>query len=118
MQIDVLGFYPEEFLRKVDQEKYQSKGTCEVILKFSDVQIGIKNITYRIDHEGKTSIKPPYRIYSNKRKGQKPKLVPSITFEAPEIWEQIEKLIKKKLLESIPIEKRKGEQMSFEDFFF
>ena len=113
MQIEVLEFYPEEFRRKVDQEKYQAKGTCELALKFTDVQIGIKNITYRIDHEGKISIKPPYRIHSNKMKGQKPNLVPSITFENPEIWIEVEKLIKSKLSEEIKEEDRQEAQLSF-----
>jgi len=111
MHIEVIDFYPEEFRRKVDQEKYQAKGTCEVKLKFSDVALGVKNITYRIDHEGKIFIKPPYRIHSHKKKGQKPKLVPSITFEDSEIWIKVEELIKAKLLESVSIHKKSDNQL-------
>lgn len=113
MKIEVIEFYPEEFRRKIDQEKYQAKGTCEVILKFYDVQMGIKNITYRIDHEGEISIKPPYRIHSHKRKGQKPKLVPSIFFEDPEIWAKVEKLIKSKLSQEIKALDKQEDQLSF-----
>lgn len=31
MQVFVNRFYPEEFRRKSDAEKYHSKGTCEVL---------------------------------------------------------------------------------------
>ena len=113
MHIEVIEFYPEEFRRKVDQEKYQAKGSCEVKLKFSDVAICVKNITYRIDHEGKVFIKPPYRIHSHKKKGQKPKLVPSITFEDPEIWTKVEELIKAKLPESEDVREKMNNQMDF-----
>ena len=111
MQIKVIKFYPEEFRRKIDQEKYQAKGTCEVSLKFSDVNMEVKNITYRIDHEGKIFIKPPFRIHSNKKKGQKPKLVPSIVFGDPEIWLKVEELIKSKLLQYVDLHKEDDDQL-------
>jgi len=57
----------------------------------------LKNITYRIDHEGKVSLKPPFRVHSNKKAGIKPKLVPSIVFKEPSIWGQIEQTIKSEL---------------------
>ena len=112
MHIEVIEFYHEEFRRKVDQEKYQAKGTCEVNLKFSGVALSVKNITYRIDHEGKIFIKPPYRIHSYKKKGQKPKLVPSITFEDPEIWTKVEELIKSKILKSVDVHEKRDNQLN------
>lgn len=94
VKIDVTHFYPEEFRRKIDAEKYCAKGTCEVSLELDTVEIKVKNITYRIDHEGKVMLKPPFRIHSNKKAGIKPKLVPSIVFKDPLIWSQVEKKIK------------------------
>ena len=115
MQIKIVKFYPEEFRRKTDKEKYQAKGTCEVSLQFESVQMDIKNITYRIDLEGKVLIKPPFRVYSHKKKGQKPKLVPSIEFGDPLIWQQVEEVLKKRLPEEIYVEDKQGSQL---DFFF
>ena len=94
VKIDVTHFYPEEFRRKVDSEKYAAKGTCEVSLELDTVEIKVKNITYRIDHEGKVMLKPPFRIHSNKKAGIKPKLVPSVVFKDPLVWDQVEKKIK------------------------
>ena len=79
VKIEVSHFYPEEFRRKIDAEKYSAKGTCEVSLKLDTVEIEVKNITYRVDHEGKVML----RIHSNKKAGIKPKLVPSIVFKDP-----------------------------------
>lgn len=115
MKIEVIEFYPEEFRRKIDQEKYQAKGTCEVRLEFDRIDLEIKNITYRIDHEGKVLIKPPFRVYSNKNKGQKPKLVPSIKFGDPEIWTKVEELIKSKVLENINLYEQDDDQLDFFD---
>ena len=97
MQVSVNKFYPEEFRRKSDAEKYHSKGTCEVHLLLGPVEMDLKNITYRIDHEGKVSLKPPFRVHSNKKAGIKPKLVPSIVFKETNIWSQIEQTIKSEL---------------------
>lgn len=97
MQVSVNKFYPEEFRRKGDAEKYHSKGTCEVHLLLGPIEMDVKNITYRIDHEGKVSLKPPFRIHSHKKAGIKPKLVPSIVFKEPIIWDQIEQTIKSEL---------------------
>ena len=83
MKVLVNRFYPEEFRRKTDSEKYRFKGTCEVHLLLGPIEMEVKNITYRIDHEGKVSLKPPFRIHSNKKAGIKPKLVPSIVFKEP-----------------------------------
>jgi len=83
VQVVVNKFYPEEFRRKADSEKYRSKGTCEVHLLLGPIEMEVKNITYRIDHEGKVSLKPPFRIHSNKKAGIKPKLVPSVVFKEP-----------------------------------
>ena len=99
VKIDVTHFYPEEFRRKIDAEKYAAKGTCEVSLKIDTIEIEVKNITYRIDHEGKVILKPPFRIHSNKKAGIKPKLVPSIVFKDPLVWGQVEEKIKGELLE-------------------
>jgi hypothetical protein len=98
VKIEVTHFYPEEFRRKIDAEKYFAKGTCEVSLELDTVEIEVKNITYRIDHDGKVMLKPPFRIYSNKKAGIKPKLVPSIVFKDPLVWDQIEEKIKAELL--------------------
>ena len=97
VKIDVTHFYPEEFRRKVDADKYAAKGTCEVSLELDTVEIEVKNITYRIDHEGKVMLKPPFRIHSNKKAGIKPKLVPSVVFSDPMIWPQVEGKIKEEL---------------------
>ena len=97
MEVSVNKFYPEEFRRKSDAEKYHSKGTCEVRLQLESIELDIRNITYRIDHEGKISLKPPFRIHSHKKAGIKPKLVPSIVFKEPSIWGQIEQTIKSEL---------------------
>ena len=96
-QVIVNKFYPEEFRRKVDSEKYLSKGTCEVHLTLGHVELDLKNITYRIDHEGKILLKPPFRIHSNKKAGIKPRLVPSVVFKEARVWDQIEKTIKQEL---------------------
>ncbi|MCB1073458.1 MAG: hypothetical protein KDK96_10225 [Chlamydiia bacterium] len=103
MQVSVNKFYPEEFRRKSDAEKYHSKGTCEVHLLLGPIEMDLKNITYRIDHEGKVSLKPPFRVHSNKKAGIKPKLVPSIVFKKPSIWGQIEQTIKSELSKEIEI---------------
>ena len=66
-------------------------------LELDTVEIEVKNITYRIDHEGKVMLKPPFRIHSNKKAGIKPKLVPSIVFKDPLLWRQVEKKIKTEL---------------------
>ncbi len=104
MQVSVNKFYREEFRRKADSEKYFCKGTCEVHLLLGSIEMDLKNITYRIDHEGKIALKPPFRIHSNKKAGIKPKLVPSIVFKEPGVWHQIEETIKielsKEVLES------------------
>lgn len=113
MQIKIVKFYPEEFRRKTDKEKYQAKGTCEVSLQFESVQMDIKNITYRIDLEGKVLIKPPFRVYSHKKKGQKPKLVPSIKFGDPEIWPKIEEIIQSNILESVVLQETQDNQLYF-----
>ncbi len=96
-QVVVNRFYPEEFRRKADSEKYLSKGTCEVHLLLGEIAMDVKNITYRIDHEGKILLKAPFRIHSNKRAGIKPRLVPSIVFKEPGVWGQIEEAIKSEL---------------------
>lgn len=98
VKIEVTHFYPEEFRRKIDAEKYAAKGTCEVSLELDTVEIEVKNITYRIDHDGKVMLKPPFRIHSNKKVGIKPKLVPSIVFKDSVVWDQIEEKIKAELL--------------------
>ena len=97
MQVFVNRFYPEEFRRKSDAEKYHSKGTCEVHLLLGSIEMDLKNITYRVDHEGKVSLKPPFRVHSNKKAGMKPKLVPSIVFKDPLVWDQVEEKIKAEL---------------------
>lgn len=97
MHVSVNKFYPEEFRRKSDAEKYHSKGTCEIHLQLESIELDIRIITYRIDHEGKVSLKPPFRVHSNKKAGIKPKLVPSIVFKEPSIWGQIEQTIKSEL---------------------
>ena len=51
VKIEVSHFYPEEFRRKIDAEKY-SKGTCKVSLELDAVEI---EVTYRIDHTPTTS---------------------------------------------------------------
>ena len=86
LTIKTCQFYPEEFRRKTDAEKYRDKGTCEVSIEINSIEMAIKNITYRIDHSGKVHLKPPYRIHSNKKAGIKPKLVPSVVFKNAEIW--------------------------------
>lgn len=109
MKITVTKFYPEEFRTKTDAEKYKAKGTCEITVVIQDLELDIKNITYRIDHEGKIHLKPPFRIHSNKKAGIKPKLVPSIVFRDPDIWPEIENVIKEELatlkLPELPREK-------------
>ena len=98
MQVLVNRFYPEEFRRKRDAEKYHSKGTCEVHLQLESIELDIKNITYRIDHDGRVSLKPPFRVHSNKKAGMKPRLGPSIVFKDSLVWSQVEKKIKTELL--------------------
>ena len=85
MKITASQFYPKEFRKKSDAEKYKAKGTCEVSIEIQGLELDIKNITYRIDHNGKIHLKPPFRIHSNKKAGIKPKLVPSIVFRDPDI---------------------------------
>lgn len=97
MKITASQFYPEEFLKKSDAEKYKAKGTCEVSIEIQGLELDIKNITYRIDHNGKIHLKPPFRIHSNKKAGIKPKLVPSIVFRDPDVWPEIERVIREEL---------------------
>ena len=97
LKITATRFYPEEFRKKTDAEKYKSKGTCEVSLEIPGLEMDIKNITYHIDHEGNVHLKPPFRIHSNKKAGIKPKLVPSIVFRNGTIWEEIERVIREEL---------------------
>ncbi|MCB1067648.1 MAG: hypothetical protein KDK56_05630 [Simkania sp.] len=116
MQVFVNKFYPEEFRRKSDAERYHSKGTCEVHLLLGSIEMDLKNITYRIDHEGKVSLKPPFRVHSNKKAGIKPKLVPSIVFKEPGVWVQIEHAIKFELFKKIqdtPKNKKECIQLDF-----
>ena len=116
MQVLVNRFYPEEFRRKADAEKYLSKGTCEVHLLLGPIEMDVKNITYRIDHEGKVSLKPPFRIHSNKKAGIKPKLVPSVVFKEPGVWDQIEQTIKPELSKKVqdtPKNKKECLQLDF-----
>ena len=101
IKIEIVHFYPEEFRRKIDAEKYSAKGTCEVRLLLGPIELDIKNITYRINHEGKISLKPPFRVHSNKTAGIKPKLVPSVVFKEPSIWNQIEQTIKSELSKDV-----------------
>lgn len=97
VKITVTNFYPEEFRTKTDVEKYSAKGTCEINIDIQGLELDIKNITYRIDHNGKIHLKPPFRIHSNKKAGIKPKLVPSIVFRDGAIWEEIERVIREEL---------------------
>lgn len=116
MQVFVNKFYPEEFRRKSDTEKYRSKGTCEIHLQLESIELDIKNITYRIDYEGKVSLKPPFRVHSNKKSGMKPKLVPSIVFTEQSIWSQIEETIKSELsknAQDIPNDNKECLQLDF-----
>ena len=106
-QVVVNKFYPEEFRRKADSEKYHSKGTCEVHLLLGPIEMDLKNITYRIDHKGKILLKPPFRIHSNKKAGIKPRLVPSVVFKEPEVWGQIEETIKHELSKEVSAIPRK-----------
>lgn len=115
MQVIVNRFYPEEFRRKTDAEKYLSKGTCEVHLLLGPIEMDLKNITYRIDHEGRVSLKPPFRIHSNKKAGIKPKLVPSVVFKEPGVWDQIEQTIKSELSKEVQgISKNKGKSFQLD----
>ena len=116
MHVSVNKFYPEEFRRKSDAEKYHSKGTCEVHLLLGPIEMDLKNITYRIDYEGKVSLKPPFRVHSNKKAGIKPKLVPSIVFKEPRVWSQIEQIIKSELskkAQDTPNNKKECLQLDF-----
>ena len=116
MPVSVNKFYPEELRRKADTEKYLSKGTCEVNLLLGPIEMEVKNITYRIDHEGKVSLKPPFRIHSNKKAGIKPKLVPSVVFKEPGVWDQIEQTIKSELSKKVqdtPKNKKECLQLDF-----
>ena len=97
IKISVTNFYPEEIRTKKDATKYQKKGTCEVSLCVSDLELDIRNITYRIDHNEKIHLKPPFRVHSNKKAGIKPKLVPSVVFRDLEVWMKIESCIREEL---------------------
>ena len=123
MEVKVSGvrFYPEEFRRKLDAEKYQAKGTCEIHLALDHVELDLKNVTYRIDHEGKILLKPPFRIHSNKKAGIKPKLVPSVVFKDPLVWEMIEQTLREALEKGMPVKttgKTGGIQLNFLEKLF
>ena len=114
IKVSAVKFYPEGFRRKLDAEKYQAKGTCEIFLRLDHVEVEIKNITYRIDHEGKILLKPPFRIHSNKKAGIKPKLVPSVVFREPFVWETIERAVKEELEKGIEVSSKREEvQLDF-----
>ena len=114
VQVKNTKLYREEFRRKIDAEKYHSKGTCEVHILLDHIEMDVKNITYRIDHSGKVILKPPFRMHSNKKAGIKPKLVPSIVFTDPIIWFEIEKTIKSELSKTSHLpSKKKCIQLDF-----
>lgn len=117
LKVSLSQLFPEEFRRKADAEKYRSKGTCEVALVMGTLEMSVRNITYRIDHDGKVSLKPPFRIHSNKKAGIKPKLVPSIIFKEPEVWVEIEKTIKSELSKEVERDSGKGAQSVQLDFW-
>ena len=120
MKITASRFYPEEFRKKTDAEKYKAKGTCEVSIEIQGLELDIRNITYRIDHDGKIHLKPPFRIHSNKKAGIKPKLVPSIVFKNPDIWPEVERVIREELATlSLPdIPRENPMQLDFLDRIF
>jgi hypothetical protein len=120
VKITASRFYPEEFRKKIDSEKYKAKGTCEVSIEIQGLELDIKNITYRIDHDGKIHLKPPFRIHSNKKAGIKPKLVPSIVFRDPDTWTEIESYIRKELatLRTPELPRKKPMQLDFLDRIF
>ncbi len=97
IKISVINFYPEEIRTKKDAAQYHAKGTCEVSIMVNGLEFDIRNITYRIERNGKIHFKPPFRIYSNKKDGIKPKLVPSIVFRDPEIWIRIHGCIREEI---------------------
>ncbi len=72
---------------------------------------------FRIDHEGKIFLKPPFRIHSNKKAGIKPRLVPSIVFKEVGVRGQIEEPIKHELAKKVlTLPKRECLQLNlFED---
>jgi len=112
IKIIVTNFYPEEFRKKTDSEKYSAKGTCEVSIEIQGLELDIKNITYRIEHDRK--------IHSNKKTGIKPKLLPSIVFRNGEICPEIESYIRKELatLKLPELPKKKSMQLDFLDRIF
>ena len=50
------------------------------------------------------SFETSFRIHSNKKAGIKPKLVPSVVFKDPVVWEMIEQTLKEELAKGVPIE--------------
>lgn len=101
VEVSVSRFYPEVFRRKGGAERYQSKGTCEVHLLLDTIEMDVRNITYRIDHEGKITLKPPFRVHSNKKAGIKPRLVPSVVFKEAGVWQKVESKVKCELLKGV-----------------
>ena len=45
-QVVVNKFYPEEFRKKSDSEKYLSKGACEVHLLLGPVEMDVKKFRF------------------------------------------------------------------------
>ena len=116
IKTSVTNFYPEEILTKKDAAQYKTKGTCEVSLFVNDLELYIRNITYRIDHNEKIYLKPPFRMHSNKKAGIKPKIVPSIIFRDPEVWMKIESCIREELKRLNPLPKNLKSSVQL-DFF-
>ena len=56
--IEVVSIFPKEDLSSKNEKAYRAKGTCHV--KMNPLGLHVKNVSYRIDHEGKTSVRPPF----------------------------------------------------------
>ena len=88
MQVEVLEIFPKEGLTAKDRKSYQAKGNCHV--KLPSLKLHVRNISYRVTLDGKISVKPPFRVYSDQKR---PAFVNTLEFEDGDVWKSIEKSV-------------------------
>ena len=88
IDVEVLEIFPKEDLTPKEQRECQCKGNCHV--KLPSLGLHIRNISYRVGLEGKISVKPPFRVYSQSKRTA---FVQSVEFENGEVWKRIEEQV-------------------------
>lgn len=106
MDVEVLEIFPKEGLSSKDRKVYQAKGNCHI--KIPSLKLHVRNISYGVTHGGKVVVKPPFRVYSDKKR---PVFVNSLEFEDEEVWKSIEQSVSSRV--ALLAAKVRSEQMMF-----